>query len=167
TIVKDATPNGATSFPFTASPAPLSNFNLVDDGTSANTTVFGNIVNFQDYTVAESLPAGTPWSLTGIVCSVTTPNGGSRTVTLPSVKIALAEGENVTCTFSDTVAHLIVIKHVINDGGGQADASDFTMTINGVTASGGNSFDGAESPGTHKILTSVGSYNVTESGPAG
>ena len=35
-------------------------------------------------------------------------------------------------------AHLIVIKHVVKDNGGSAVASDFTMTINGVTATGGN-----------------------------
>lgn len=64
-------------------------------------------------------------------------------------------------------AHLIVIKHVINNNGGAASASDFTMTINGVTASGGNSFAGAESPGTDKTLTTVGSYNITEGGPSG
>jgi len=63
-------------------------------------------------------------------------------------------------------AHLIVIKHVVNDNGGSATASQFTMTINGVTATGGNSFPGAESPGTNKTVT-PGSYNVTETGPAG
>src|SRR2546421_647552 len=62
--------------------------------------------------------------------------------------------------------HLIVIKHVVKDNGGSASASDFTMTINGVTATGGNSFPGAESPGTNKTVT-PGSYNVTETGPAG
>jgi hypothetical protein len=59
-----------------------------------------------------------------------------------------------------------VIKHVINNDNGHATASDFTMTINGVTASGGNSFPGAESPGTTKEVT-PGSFSVTETGPAG
>jgi Prealbumin-like fold domain len=63
-------------------------------------------------------------------------------------------------------AHLIVIKHVVNDDGGTATASQFTMTIGGVTATGGNSFPGAESPGTDKVVT-PGSYSVTESAPAG
>ena len=167
TIIKQATPEGSTSFPFTASPLPLSNFNLVDDGTSTNTTVFPNITNFQTYGVAESAPAG--WTLTGIVCSVTDPNGGSRTVTSPSVSINLKEGENVTCTYTNQrqAAHLIVIKHVVNNNGGTSVASNFTMTINGVTADGGNSFPGAESPGTDKTLSTVGSYSVTESGPSG
>src|SRR5919197_1286797 len=63
-------------------------------------------------------------------------------------------------------SHLIVIKHVVNDDGGGADASQFTMTINGVTATGGNSFPGAESQGTNKNVT-TGTYTVTETGPSG
>jgi Prealbumin-like fold domain len=63
-------------------------------------------------------------------------------------------------------SHLVVIKHVVNDDGGGAGASQFTMTINGVTADGGNSFPGAESPGTNKKVT-TGSYSVTETGPSG
>src|SRR5919108_6594457 len=63
-------------------------------------------------------------------------------------------------------SHLIVIKHVVNDDGGTATASQFTMTINGVTATGGNSFPGAEAPGTDKVVT-PGSYSVSEIGPSG
>jgi hypothetical protein len=63
-------------------------------------------------------------------------------------------------------SHIIVIKHVVNDDGGTKSAGDFTMTINGVTATGGNSFPGAESPGTNKKVT-TGSYSVTETGPSG
>jgi hypothetical protein len=62
--------------------------------------------------------------------------------------------------------HLIVIKHVVNDNNGHSVASNFTMTISGVTAQGGNTFPGAESPGTNKTVT-PGSYNVTETGPSG
>jgi hypothetical protein len=80
----------------------------------------------------------------------------------------IAAGQTKTCTVTndDQPAHLIVIKHVINDNGGTATASQFTMRINGVTATGGNSFPGAEPPGTNKTVT-PGSYNVTETGPAG
>ena len=62
--------------------------------------------------------------------------------------------------------HLTVIKHVVNDNGGTKHASDFTMTITGVVATGGNTFPGQESPGTDKEVT-PGSYSVTETGPAG
>ncbi len=78
--------------------------------------------------------------------------------------VTLVLGQDATCTVTnnDVGAHLIVIKHVVNDNGGTMSASDFTMTINGVAAVGGNSFPGAESPGTDKTLTTVGSYSVTE-----
>lgn len=61
---------------------------------------------------------------------------------------------------------LIVIKHVINDDGGLAVASDFTMSINGIGADGGSVFPGQEAPGTTKSVT-TGNYTVTEIGPAG
>jgi hypothetical protein len=61
--------------------------------------------------------------------------------------------------------HLIVVKHVVNDNGRTAVAGDFTLTIGGVTADGGNSFPGSES-GTDKLVT-TGTYYVSESGPAG
>ncbi len=35
TIIKQATPEGSTAFPFSASPTPLANFSLIDDGTPA------------------------------------------------------------------------------------------------------------------------------------
>jgi hypothetical protein len=61
--------------------------------------------------------------------------------------------------------HLIVVKHVVNDNGRTAVASNFTMTIGGVVASGGNSFPGSEA-GTDKLVT-AGSYSVSETGPSG
>jgi len=48
-----------------------------------------------------------------------------------------------------------VIKHVVNDNGRSKTAGDFTLTTTGITASGGNSFSGAES-GVSKTLLSVG-----------
>src|SRR5206468_12657038 len=70
TIIEQATPEGSTSFPYTASPSPLTSFSLVDDGTTANTQVFSNITTFQTYTVNETpLPDG--WTLTSVTCSVT------------------------------------------------------------------------------------------------
>ncbi len=76
-----------------------------------------------------------------------------------------AESASATAAYEYNQAHLIVVKHVVNDDGGSATASQFTMTIGGVTAAGGNSFPGSEA-GTDKLVT-LGSYTVTESGPAG
>jgi Prealbumin-like fold domain len=62
-------------------------------------------------------------------------------------------------------SHLIVVKHVVNDNGGGASASQFTMKINGVTATGGNEFPGSEAGTDRKVTT--GSYSVAETGPSG
>src|SRR5204862_4200196 len=67
----------------------------------------------------------------------------------------------------DEAPHLIVIQHVVNDNGGTKTTADFAMTIGGVTATGGNTFPGAESPGTNKTLTTVGAYTVTEGAVTG
>jgi len=102
TIIKDAVPNGPTNFAFTASPSPLSGFSLDDDSDPAlsNTKLFSNITTFTTYTVTETQVNG--WVLSPISCSVTSANGGSQNVTIPSVAINLKEGENVTCTFVNT-----------------------------------------------------------------
>jgi Prealbumin-like fold domain len=108
-------------------------------------------LNAGSYSVGETGPSGYDSSFSAD-CSGSIANGATKTCTV---------------TNDDKAAHLIVVKHVINDNGGTAAASAFTMTISGVTASGGNSFPGAESPGTDKTLTSIGSYGVLETGPAG
>src|SRR5207247_389545 len=59
----------------------------------------------------------------------------------------------------------IVIKHVVNNNGGTATASSFTMTVTGGSPSPA-SFPGAESPGT-TVTLNQGSYSVAESGPSG
>jgi hypothetical protein len=74
-------------------------------------------------------------------------------------------GTSSSSAYDYNTAHLIVTKHVVNDNGGSAVASDFTMTIGGVVADGGNSFAGSES-GTDKVVT-TGSYSVSETGPGG
>ena len=164
TIIKDATPNGSTSFGFTASPTPLTNFSLVDDGSSANTKAFNNIINFQTYTVNESsIPGG--WGFDSASCSVTSPNGGSSTAGLTTT-INMEEGENWTCTYNNSLrtGTLTVIKHVVNDNGGTKTASDFTMHVkSGTTDVTGSPAAGSET-GTSYTLNG-GSYNVSENTP--
>src|SRR6266700_5467124 len=102
TVIKDATPNGSTSFPFTASPSPLSNFSLVDDGTAANTKVFSNITTFQTYSVNET-PIPANWGFDSVSCLVTTPNGGSYTTSTTTTDINMKEGEDWSCTYLDSL----------------------------------------------------------------
>src|SRR6185503_12062710 len=101
------------------------------------------------YNVTESGPAGYTASFSAY-CSGTIANGQTKTCTV---------------TNDDKPAKLIVIKHVINDNGGTATAANFTLDSGGANDSP-DDFPGAESPGT-QVTLNAGSYNVTESGPAG
>ena len=120
TIIKEASPEGSTEFAFTASPLPLSDFILVDDGVNQNWMPFLDIREFQIYTVTENTPSG--WDLEGIVCVVElgTENGGSWTPLDGTVTIDLKEGENVTCTFTNAIipAPAISINKTTNGGDG-------------------------------------------------
>lgn len=144
----------------TTDPADPTEFSILasGDGTitggGAGTVTDASDKNYEvtpgTYSVSETVPTG--WQKTGDTCQ----------------DVVVGAGETKYCLLTNAKdAHLIVIKHVVNDNGGSSSASDFTMTIHNVTATGGNSFAGAESPGTDKSLTSVGSYSVTETGPAG
>jgi hypothetical protein len=125
-IVRKVTVGGNGSFTFDTSYGP--DFNL----SKGQQNDSGPLVP-GTYSVAETgIPAD--WDLTSAVCDDGSAPGA----------IDLAAGETVTCTFTNTLPpKLIVIKHVINDNGGTAVASDFTMT---VTANNPNpaSFPGVE-----------------------
>ena len=91
TIVLDARPDGSQSFAFSGG---LGAFNLVDNGTSANTTQFSKPAG--QYVVQAAAVNG--WSLKTLTCTTSeTINKSQRKVT-----INLAAGENVTCTFTET-----------------------------------------------------------------
>jgi uncharacterized repeat protein (TIGR01451 family) len=80
---------------------------------------------------------------------------------------SIANGETKTCTITnnDKPAKLVVVKHVINDNGGTAVASDFTLDSGGSNDTP-DDFQGAEAPGT-TVTLDQGAYSVSESGPAG
>ena len=163
TVIKEATPEGSTSFPFTASPTPLTNFSLIDNGTAANTKLFSNITDFKEYTITESVPAG--WSLDDISCTVTSPNDGTQEDTIPSLVIDLKEGEDVTCTFTNTLQQgtLTVQKTTIP----AADPTVFTInaTGSGTVTEGGA---GTISDTSDKSYTvTAGTYYVSKTVPDG
>jgi hypothetical protein len=106
-------------------------------------------VNAGSYSVSETGPAGYSASYSA-GCSGTLAPGGTATCTV---------------TNNDIAPTLTVIKHVINDNGGTAAASAFTLDSGGVNDTPSN-FPGAEAPGTNVTLD-AGSYNVSETGPAG
>ncbi len=135
--------------------ATASDFSMNVAGNNPNPSFFpgvespGTIVSLNpgSYSVTESGPSGYLSS-----------GGCSGSIALGQVK---------TCTIinNDIAPHLIVIKHVINDNGGTAVASNFTMSVTGSSPSPA-SFPGAESPGTD-VTIHAGSYSVSESGPSG
>jgi hypothetical protein len=137
-----------------------SDFTLTINGVSASgpnsfagseTGVTKTITRLGAYSVTETLPAGY-----------------ERIGVWPTCSGTIQPGQHKTCviTNSDVPATLTVIKHVVNNNGGTKTAPDFTMTISGVKAVGGNSFAGSEA-GVTKTLSSVGSYSVGESSPPG
>jgi hypothetical protein len=96
------------------------------------------------YSLSES---GGPngYTQTSLTCS----DSGDIQVT----SVTLSAGENVTCTFvnDDNAPSLTLTNEVINDNGGTADASEWTLTAIGYDAA---------SP-------KVGTYELTATGPAG
>jgi YVTN family beta-propeller protein len=81
----------------------------------------------------------------------------------------MREGESKKCTITNTysepappvtTAKIIVTKKVINEGGGDREPSDFTITVDGNNPNP-SSFDGSSS-GT-SVSLEPGSYSITES----
>jgi SdrD B-like domain/Prealbumin-like fold domain len=158
TIVKDAVPNDAQDFSFTTTGSGLSNFSLDDDGdgTLPNTRTFTGL-SAGTYTVTEGATSG--WNLTNLVCvdptTNTTVNLGTR-----SASINLAAGENVTCTYTNTLqtGSITIVKNTVGGNG----TFDFTGTLgafNLVTADNT----------VNQVFNNVnaGTYNVAETIPAG
>jgi hypothetical protein len=179
TIIKDAVPDDAQDFAFTTtgglSPA---SFSLDDDAnaTLLNSQVYPGILvtaqNGNSYTVTEGAVSAWTLSFGSPVCTVTTPNGGSQTgnVGTRTLSINLREGEDVSCTFINTLQQgtLKVFKHVVNDNGGTAVSGDWSIHV----TSGGSDVSGSPQPGSEPVgsmyTLNGGTYNVSETdGPSG
>jgi len=148
-----------TSFSFTTTnlPSPV-NPSLTDAGTPI---VWSSLANGTTYTITENAISG--WSLTSKSCTgaiasvVTTLSNG--------VSIALANDENVVCTFTNTLQQgTIELKKIWSGTGGQT-----TLNI-GTTASASNTDTqltgaaGAAPLTTGQNTVSPGTYFVSETG---
>ena len=114
------------------------------------TTISGSLANLAPgtYSVTEESVPGwtpTPGSYTGIDLSA------SQTPPICSATRAFTNQRK---------PELIVIKHVVNDNGGTALASEFAINVTGSNPNPA-SFNGAESPGT-TVTLDPGNYNVSE-----
>src|SRR5205085_1567257 len=146
-------------------------FNLVDDGLALlhETKTFGNMLLFGSanaVAVTESVTAGFTQSAS---CTINDPGvgGGSASTSGIVATVVPAEGMVATCTYVNKRANgtLTIVKHVVNDNGGTALASSFTMTVTG----GGQTVctnAGAEEPGFNCSLPG-GTYVVSESSLSG
>lgn len=100
-------------------------FQLRVNGTAvAQGETFAVAANFPQ-TLAEDAVAG--YEMVGISCVET---GSAIAVPHP---VSLDEGQSVTCTITndDIAPELIVVKEVVNDDTGVADAGDFQLLVNG------------------------------------
>ncbi len=133
TIIKDAQPDNSQDFGFTTTGSGLSSFTLDDDAnpTLSNTATFSGIAA-GTYTVSETATAG--WTLGSIVCTDPTQNSTSGLPNAPTATINLAAGENVTCTFTNTLnkGNIKVNKLLDADGNGSFETTNpgtFTWTF--------------------------------------
>ena len=148
TLVKEITnDNGGT--------AVESDWTLTADGTAANDLSgqgpsVNGFVQADTFTLSETDVAG--YTLTSLTC-----DGG----TLVGDQLTLAAGDDVTCVFvnDDDAASLILAKDVINDNGGTAIESDWTLSA------GSNNVTG--SPAGLEATNQAGTYSLSETGPTG
>jgi uncharacterized repeat protein (TIGR01451 family) len=158
TVVKNVDTDGNGSVDF----QDVTNWNWNVDGSGNFTTGSGNAqtVAAGNHTVSEVQK--TDYHVSASSCS------GEATPNQPTtnVSVNLSPGENITCTFTNTrdTGSLNLIKHVLNDNGGTAVASDFTLHLlkNGVDVAGSPAV-GSESGTLYSEVT--GTYTVSENTP--
>ncbi|MGH2978826.1 MAG: prealbumin-like fold domain-containing protein, partial [Solirubrobacterales bacterium] len=117
-VVKDAVPNDAQDFSFTAGGGltPAS-FSLDDDsdGTLSNTRTFNDVVPGSSYSLSETVPGG--WDQESATCDDGSPVSG----------ISVSAGETVTCTFTNNRrGRIVVVKDAVPN-----DPQDFSFAAGG------------------------------------
>ena len=116
------------------------------------------------YALAET---GTPSGYTASLYSCVK-NGGSA---VPGNSIILVAGDNATCTITNTYTApttLNVIKHVVNNNGGVANANAWTLAVTSSNIGSGTGSAVGSETGTMYTLQTGKAYSVTESGgPSG
>jgi hypothetical protein len=155
TIVKDAIPNSAQDFSFTATGNGVSNFALDDDAdpTLSNQKVFSGL-NAGSYSFTEGTVSG--WDFDNISCtqgSTVQKNGTTVTITLSS-------GQNVTCTYTNRQRGHIVVNKVTSPAN---DPTSFPITAtsstSGTITGGGSASVTTNAPVTYDV--SQGTYAVS------
>jgi hypothetical protein len=155
TVIKNAIPDDPQNFVFAGNITGCTAFTLDDDADATLSNTQGPCaVAPGTFNVDETVPAG--WAKTSAVCS-----DGS-----PITAIAVAAGENVTCTFTNTKnGSITVIKNAIPD-----DPQNFVFAgnITGCTAfTLDDDADATLSNTQGPCAVAPGTFNVDETVPAG
>jgi uncharacterized repeat protein (TIGR01451 family) len=153
----------AADFAFSVTGQPGFDLSL---GETSETFVF---VPGSNVDISESLPTGPPaWQANGVVCK----NEAGDTVASsdgPSIAgVVTVAGDTITCTFTNTQDALLTLeKSVINDHGGTAIDTDWTLNATGQGVL--PDISGAEGAGAvTNANVPAGSYDLLESnGPGG
>jgi YVTN family beta-propeller protein len=135
-------------------------------------TVSGNNPSPKSFPGSSS---GTPVTLRSGSYKVTEDNGitGYSTSYSSGCSGDASGGVPIKCSITNvyqtnpTMAKLIVIKKVINNGIGNKNPSDFTMTVSGSHPSPSSFRGNGQRGGSTTVLLRPGSYKVTETGPSG
>ena len=167
TLVKQATPEGSTSFDFDATGGGVdADIDLVDDGTNANTASYTlNANQLGAHTFTENVPDG--WSLTSKGC-VNNANGNAiGSGITDGVSVNVAAGADITCTFTDVKhAKLTLVKQATPEG---STSFDFDATGGGVDADIDLVDDGTNANTASYTLNAnqLGAHTFTENVPDG
>ncbi|MCH8051900.1 MAG: hypothetical protein IIC86_07775, partial [Chloroflexi bacterium] len=160
TIVKDAIPNDPQDFSFTGD---LGSFLLEDDGDEgdelASSMTFTGLVA-GSYAVTETVAAG--WTLTGLSCVGDTDSGS--VITSPTVTIDVDSGEDITCTFTNTLnsANFTVKKDFSDKPGTDTTTVSVTLSCASGTVTGPNPKNSSElNPAVFEVTGFSGDPNCT------
>jgi uncharacterized repeat protein (TIGR01451 family) len=143
TVGKVTEPSGSPQeFEFLASYS-VSGFTLSDGVSSPSGQLEAGT-----YWVTETVPAG--WDLTDISCQGGLTSSWTINLETRSVEIALAEGDDVTCLFTNTERGTIVIEKQTLPDGDTTTLFDFTGALTGSLVDGVSASKDVE-PGTHTV----------------
>jgi Prealbumin-like fold domain len=169
-IVKDTDPEGGQgTFDFASDNTDLgATFQLVNDGDSTGTVTTAP----GSYSVTESLPGDSIYRLDDVTCTGDSGSEGNDASTGSvenGAELNLQSGDEVVCTFTNKrkMGKLRVIKHVVNDNGGDAVAGDWSLHVEqGDADISGSPQAGNEDGTVYNVPT--GDYDVSETGgPSG
>ncbi len=153
----------ATSFTLTATdPTGAPVINEPDPAVNDATTGATALVLPGTYTLSET-PASTPgYTTSAWTCLLA---GTTTAVPVTNNQVTVAPDTGVVCTITndDQPASLTLTKTVVNDNGGTALPTAWTLTATGPTTASGVTGD----PAVTAAAVSAGSYTLSEAGPAG